>query len=261
MLKMSDDYRLNDIELATFVTNGYLSIHLDDIPDVHRTIADAFSALDHNPGDHVVDDVPELTQIMEHPRLAGAMKSILGENFEFNTHRHWHCKPPGSGYMHWHQDGLNNRDHSISRCLALYYPEDVTADMGPTVIVPGTHFRNAPTDRMAHYFNIRGQVPMVVPAGTVAITHYDLWHGTCANTSSKQRHMMKFLANRKEPNAEPNWNHDPDWETASLDWNHKTESVRQILTFGNPLRVSQSDTYKERHIRSKCWNELLGRTE
>ena len=76
--------------------------------------------------------------------------------------------------------------------MASYYPRDVTVEMGPTVIVPGTHFRNAPTDRMATYTNIRGQVPLVVKAGTIALTHYDLWHGTFANRSSVSRHMIKI---------------------------------------------------------------------
>ena len=248
----------NDIDVANFIVNGYCLIHLDDIPETHKIITEKFSALDHNPGDDVCDEIVELNEIMAHPKLTGAIKSILGDDYEFNAHRHWHCKQPGSGHMHWHQDSVNNRNRSIEHCLALYYPEEVTADMGPTMILPTTQFRNAPSDRMRHYYNIKGQVPIVVPAGTVAITHYDLWHGTAANTSKKKRHMMKFLMSRQSPNIAPNWDHNPGWDKESLDWNFKAESVNQVLTFTNPLSVSQSDFYKERHIRSQCWQQLLG---
>ncbi|MBN4073943.1 phytanoyl-CoA dioxygenase family protein [bacterium AH-315-E10] len=256
-----NDYLLDDIEMATFIVNGYYLIQLDDVPGLHKKIAAAFGNLDRNPGDDVANEISELQEIMTHPKLTGPLRSILGDAFEFNAHRHWHCKKPGAGYMHWHQDSVNNRDHSIKRCLALYYPEDVTADMGPTMIVPGTHYRNAPTDRMAHYYNIIGQIPLIVKAGTIAITHYDLWHGTAPNTSDKKRHMMKFLVNRTASNSTPTWNHDPAWDDNDLDWNHEKKSVKQVLTFSNPLDVSQSDLYKERKLRNKSWHELLGESE
>ena len=160
----------------------------------------------------------------------------------------------------WHQDGLNNRDVLLNRFLGLYYPTDVTPDMGPTIIVPGTQFRNAPTDRMATYSNIRGQVPLVVKAGTVAFTHYDLWHGTAANRSPHKRHMIKFLFRRTQDNTAPTWNHDPEAADKPADWNERdrAEDVTNILNFTNPLGVSQSDHYKERAIRRQNWNYLMG---
>ena len=45
--------------------------------------------------------------------------------------------------------------------MFLYYPQDVTADMGPTYVVPGTHLYNTPSDMMQNYGNIRGQVPLI----------------------------------------------------------------------------------------------------
>ena len=163
----------------------------------------------YNPGDAITEAVPELWQVLDHPTVTGALVSLLGPDYEVQSHRHWHCKQPNSPHMNWHQDGLNNRDVLLNRFLGLYYPTDVTPDMGPTIIVPGTQFRNAPTDRMATYTNIRGQVPLVVKAGTVAFTHYDLWHGTAANRSLHKRHMIKFLFRRTQDNTAPTWNHDP----------------------------------------------------
>ncbi len=164
------------------------------------------------------------------------------------------------GSMKWHQDGLNKREVGINRFLGLYYPRDVTPDMGPTVIVPGTQFRNAPSDRMATYGNIKGQIPLVVKAGTIALAHYDIWHGTGANTSGVKRHMVKFLFRRTAENTEPTWNHDLEGDKKARDWNLKGESKNavDILTFSNPLSVAQSDHYKDRTIRRKCWDLLLG---
>jgi len=255
-------YLLSDADVAKFIVTGYHMVQLDLPSGLNESIAQQLDTLDYNPGDAITDVVPELNQVLEHPATTGVLKSLLGHDYIVQSHRHWHCKQPNSGHMQWHQDSVNRRDTSINRFLGLFYPTDITPDMGPTVIVPGTQFRNAPTDRMATYTNIRGQVPIVVKAGTIAFTHYDLWHGTAANRSEVKRHMIKFLFGRNSPNTAPTWNHDPEALNAPRDWNKKdkAEDANNILTFANPIGVSQSDHYKERQIRRQCWNELMGQT-
>ncbi len=251
---------LTDLEVARFIVNGYHMVELD-LPDgVHEHIAEQLDALTSNPGDGITDTVPELRQVLEANAVTGALTSLLGAEYTVGPHRHWHCKEPHTGTLHWHQDATNNRDSRIVRCLGLYYPRTVTPDMGPTMIVPGTHFRNAPTDRMATYTNIRGQIPLAVKAGTIAFTHFDLWHGTAANRSNIKRHMVKFSFSRSKDNTSPTWNHDPANLNDHRNWNlrEKAATVGDILTFANPLGVSQSDHYKERAIRNQCWNDLMG---
>lgn len=253
-------YLLTDVEMARFIATGYHIVE-PELPDGHNeSIAQQLDALESNPGDAITETVPELWDVLNHPAVQGALISLLGENYRVNSHRHWHCKQPDTAYMHWHQDGTNNRNTQINRLLGLYYPRTITPDMGPTVIVPGTQYRNAPTDRMATYSNIRGQLPLNVKAGTVAFTHYDLWHGTAANRSNVKRHMVKFLFNRTQENSAPTWNHDPEALNKPQDWNlrDQAEDVNNILAFTNPIGVSQSDHYKERAIRRQCWQELMG---
>ena len=256
----SAEFLLKDVDMARFLVNGYHVVELELPEGLNEKIAGRLDTLQANPGDAITETVPELWQIVEHPQVRGALISLLGEEYSVNSHRHWHCKLPGSGDMQWHQDSTNDRGTTIDRLLGLYYPHTITADMGPTVIVPGTQFRNAPTDRMATYTNIRGQVPLTVPAGTFAITHYDLWHGTASNSSNIKRHMIKFLFNRTSANSSPSWNHDPEALNRPRDWNarDKAQDAANILAFGNPLGVSQSDHYKERTIRHQCWQELMG---
>ncbi len=255
---MDKSLLLTDMEMVDFIVNGYHLLELDLPGGLDGRIACQLDALNSNPGDAIADAVPELWQVIEHPAVHGALVSLLGENYEVQSHRHWHCKQPHTGHMSWHQDSTNNRNTRIDRLLGLYYPTDITPEMGPTVIVPGTQFRNAPTDRMATYTNIRGQVPMVLKAGTIALTHYDLWHGTAANRSSVKRHMIKFLFRRVQDNTAPTWNHQHDAMNHPTDWNGKREDPRNVLSFGNPIGVGQSDHYKERQIRWRCWNNLLG---
>lgn len=249
---------LTDLEMAGFIVNGYHLLELDLPEGLNERIAGQLNELDYNPGDAIAEVVPELWQVIEHPAVKGALVSLLGDDFEVMGHRHWHCKQPHTGHMSWHQDSTNNRDTRIDRLLGLFYPTDITPEMGPTVIVPGTQFRNAPTDRMSTYTNIHGQVPMVVKAGTFALTHYDLWHGTAANRTPVKRHMIKFLFRRVRDNKAPTWNHDPDVMNVPTAWGGKREDPKNVLSFGNPIGVGQSDHYKERQIRWKCWNNLLG---
>lgn len=251
---------LDDRAVVDFIVRGYLLLQLDLPPGVDARIAAALDGMRSNPGDAITDALPELHRVLDHPLVRGALTSLAGQDYRVMEHRHWHCKEPGSPSMHWHQDGKNRRDDGLDRFLGLYYPADVTADMGPTIVVPGTHFRNAPTDRMRTYTNIRGQVPLVVKAGTFALTHYDLWHGTAANRSPRRRHMIKFLFNRTRRNARPTWNHAPDAMGGLQDWDRRAESGRplDLLRFTNPLNVSQTDHYKEVAKRSAVWAELTG---
>ena len=254
------EHLLDDLQVVEFIVNGYHLVEPDLRPGLNETIAAKLDAMRRNPGDAICDEVPELNEVLDHPAVRGALVSLAGADYEVMFHRHWHCKEPRTGYMHWHQDGKNRRCVALDKFLGLYYPADVSPDMGPTIIVPATQYRNAPTDRMRTYGNIRGQVALAVKAGTFAITHYDLWHGTAANRSGKRRHMVKFLFARTQERPGATWNHDPQCMNVLRDWNLREQAADPFnrLSFANPLNVSQSDSYKERAIRREVWEQLTG---
>jgi hypothetical protein len=246
------DTLLNDEQVMRFVTRGYHLVELDLPAGLNETIYEACGRLESNPGNGIYDAVPELREVYAHPKVQGALVSLLGEEMRMNAHRHLHTTP--ARYLHsqnWHQDGTNVRHHQVRTALALYYPQDVTPENGPTVILPGSHFRNAPTDRMAAYANIRGQVFLTVRAGTVAITHYDIWHAATLNRSDRPRHMLKFLFDRRSEPSAPSWNHDPV-AGASV----AQQLLREMV--GPPYGYT-SDFYKEWELRREMWDWLLGR--
>lgn len=246
---MSDKpYLLTDDEVITFIIRGYHIVEADFPQGFNESIYGELSQLTENPGDGILDRVPKLYQVYDHPKVRGALISLLGEEVQMNSHRHCHINPTGTRSQGWHQDGVNQRHHQIRTVLAMYYPQDVTPDLGPTVIMPGTHFRNAPTDRMATYANFREQVVLNVKAGTVAITHYDIWHAATANRGARTRYMLKFLFSRRGEPKGPSWNHDPEKAAALMG------------RFGErACACSQSDHYKERGLRREMWNHLIGK--
>ena len=101
--------------------------------------------------------------------------------------------------------------HHTRRLLVFYYPQDTPIELGPTGVVP-----------MSHYYSTREgaeispEQPIVGKAGTVAFANYDLWHRAMPNSSEKRRYMMKFLYVRmSEPEG-------PTWENKETDWANGT---------------------------------------
>jgi hypothetical protein len=239
--------------MIDFVIRGYLVLKPDLPTAYHAAVYDditaVFAGRPDNPGNAIYDLVPALRAVWSDPQVHGALISLLGADYRMNAHRHCHLSPPGMRSQYWHQDGTNKRHHQIRTVLGFYYPQDVTPELGPTVVMPGTHFRNAPTDQMATYANLRDQVLLTVPAGTVVLAHYDIWHAGTSNSGTRARYMCKFLFDRLSEPVAPSWNHDPQKEQEEL----------PRLTFEKACACSQSDHYKERALRGDMWNHLVGR--
>jgi hypothetical protein len=246
------DDLLTDEQVLSFITRGYHLVEPDFPEGFNEGVCEAIDHLKGSLGNGIYNAVPALKQVYEHPKVRGALVSLLGEDVTMNGHRHLHTSMPGSGSQSWHQDGTNVRHHQTWCCLAMYYPHDVAAEMGPTAIMPGTHFRNTPTDLMANYTNIKGTVFLTVKAGTVAITHYDLWHCATLNRTDRRRYMLKFLFDRKTAPTKPTWNHDP--ATADQTARGKYSEMVGHLGYG-------SDYYKEWELRKQMWLWMQGRNE
>ena len=245
---------LDDEAVLKFVVRGYHLVHPDLPAKLNEKVYSACSALAENPGNGIYTAVPELREVYEHPSVQGALASLLGTDYRMNAHRHLHTTP--AHYLHsqnWHQDSTNVRHHQIQTVLAMYYPQEVTPESGPTVILPASHFRNAPTDRMASYANIRGQLFLNVPAGTVAIVHYDIWHAGTLNRSDNPRHMLKFLFDRRSEPLTPSWNHNPNLSSDAVQ--------NRIMEMAGPPIGYCSDFYKEWQLRRNMWDWLCGKRQ
>lgn len=251
---MSDaQYLLNDEQVMAFITNGFHLVEPELPAGLNEAICADLDNLTGNPGNGILASVPRLQEVYDNPMVRGALISLLGEDMVMNPHRHWHTIQPGTQSQGWHQDGTNVRHHQIWTVLAMYYPHDVPAEMGPTAVLPGSHFRNAPTDRMATYANIRGQKFLTVKAGTVAITHYDLWHAGTLNRTNRRRSMLKFLFDRKSTPTAPSWNHDPV-EGPRI-------AMQGFKAMIGPNQYYNSDYYKEWELRREMWQWMIGNGE
>ena len=123
-----------------------------------------------NPGNNILPRVPEMRHILNCPEVRGALISVLGPDYLEHPHRYCHFIPPGRDGQTWHKDDYiydqNVRHHRGRWVMAFYYPQAVTADMGPTSIAPG-HQHYDTTAQLETEES--AEMPITGPAGTVAI--------------------------------------------------------------------------------------------
>lgn len=248
---------MTDDEMASFVINGYHIVKPGLPTGFNREVYDELKALPSNPGDGIYEAVPKLKQVYESPEMHGALTSLLGPGYQMFPHRHCHRNSPGTLSQQIHQDNLNDlriRDgqvrgpDKVELVLAMYYPQDVASNMGPTVVLPGTHMLKAMPDRMASQGNFKQQYTATVDAGSVVILHYDIWHAGSANTSDTVRYMLKFLFQRANLPDVPSWKHDSE----------NNANIRQRLESESPMTLQRSLNAKQRHMRLRMWNYLTG---
>lgn len=206
-LTMNPTQLLTDSQMQDYLVNGYVTLQTDFPLEFHTNIcreAEAVFERGPNPWNDIYPLIPELVEVFAHPVVDGALTSILGAGYIMHPHRHCHLNRPGTPAQGQHKDSYeeddNVRHHRTRWAMAFYYPQDVTLEMGPSAIQPGTQYYNTRKQAKQHE-----EIALTGKAGTVTIIHYDLWHRALANESNKQRFMMKFLFCRMEEPSEPAW--------------------------------------------------------
>jgi hypothetical protein len=213
--------RLSDIEVQRFIVDGFLTV---DTPfaeaPVHESIvAKLDSAIERmgNPGNNLLAVVPDIQKVFDHPAVRGAVESLLGPDAFLHPHCHCHNHQPGAGDQSWHKDEYNYdctmRSPRCEWIFALYYPQTVTPDMGPTAILPQYQSVDSVSNENASLAT-EEEAALTVPAGTVALIDFDCWHRGSANTSDQVRYMCKFHYCRMgPPTGPPSWDHkDSAWQ-------------------------------------------------
>ena len=191
--------RLDDRALQRFLRDGYVTVDAGLSADFHRDLFEEVDGLfesEANPGNNILPRVPAIRRVLDSPPVHGALQSLLGGDYYLHAHRFCHYRQPGSEAQRLHKDSWSRRHHRTRWCMAFYYPQDTSEEMGPTGVVPGSQYLNNPPDPAA-------EIALAGRAGTVTIVHYDLWHRGLANISDRKRYMLKFLFTRlDEPMAD-----------------------------------------------------------
>mmetsp|Transcript_126667 Transcript_126667/g.366636 ORF Transcript_126667/g.366636 Transcript_126667/m.366636 type:complete len:619 (-) Transcript_126667:119-1975(-) len=178
---------LSNSELVSFIRDGFLvlqpSVHGGE--SLHSAIYEKASQLPARGlcGNNFMRHVPEVSAILDAPEVVGALTSLLGEDYVLGASRHCHITKDGSAAQTLHQDdffGFNNYRHAAPTELMLfYYPQVVTPLMGPTAVIPRSHYSKPSTQEgpWGPETPHEEQAPLTLPRpGSCLLMHWHLWH-------------------------------------------------------------------------------------
>jgi HEAT repeat protein len=206
---------LTDEQMRQFIAEGYVVLKADFPDEFHKQMSEKLNEVyadEGNPGNNLLPRIPDLAKVFDHPVIRGALSSVLGEGFMMHPHRHGHFnrKAEAGG---WHKDSYwghyKMRNHRPWWAMIFYYPQEVTLDMGPTGVMPGTQCYQT---RIFEANETQEEVKSLGKAGTFALVHYDIWHRANANIAGKDRYMLKFQFMRTQAPKAASWdNRDEAW--------------------------------------------------
>lgn len=206
------------------------------------------------PGTYVSQAFPQdhpLSKILAQPVVAGTLKSLIGTNPIFD-HHHVHMTFPNRSRVQTnHQDStidLRSKNFDIQM---IYFPHEVNDKMGGTRYIPGTHLRTVHESQIARYQNIRGQIRVTCPAGTIIFFHHGIWHGGGKNTSDVPRIMYKL---RLQPSG-----------SQSLQWDTSDLTEERIKSWQRPIFHAfgkrEEDDVPSKLMSHEPWFDNTGRLE
>jgi ectoine hydroxylase-related dioxygenase (phytanoyl-CoA dioxygenase family) len=150
--------------------------------------------------------VPEVQELMLKPWVLELGRTLIGGQVGFGSLVP-NFVPAGSPGMGAHVDypySVMDEVPPVRPVLCmqmLWYLEDVTEDLAPTAVVPGSQLRRSKPDSEGFW---REAVPVLAKAGSLFVSHGGLWHATMPNRASRSRPAIisKYFPAR----ARPPWN-------------------------------------------------------
>lgn len=227
---------LTDREVLDFCRNGFLIVPGVVRDDTNRWVTEFLAGHSGPEPNEILHEERFVNEVLLNPAAAGAVRSLLGDRFELpvlmSNHRTVGPKPVIGG---WHRDGGAVSGPECNYLQVFYYPQEVTLEMGPTALLPGSHLVYHESTQMGHFGQFAHQVLTVAPAGTLFITSFAIWHRATAKTATATRNLMKYNYWRTVP-PQRDWIVDPGFDFA-------TEPYREYYKGGSPIPVSSEPTW------------------
>jgi hypothetical protein len=145
---------LDDTAMRRFVRDGYVTLQPQLSARYHATVCKRLDAVlargtpawsGGNPGNNLLPRVPQLMELLRHPRVHGALQSLLGHDYCMHMHRHLHDRhgvdENPAAVHHMHKDALVNsrhcadakrRQHRPRMLMLMYFPQDTPVGLAPS---------------------------------------------------------------------------------------------------------------------------------
>jgi Phytanoyl-CoA dioxygenase (PhyH) len=260
------EYLLNSIQMAQFVARGFLRFDELIPKELNEAImrdidgGEVKAQAAGTPLSQCYPPPSAVGEMLRLPQVAGIIQSLVGADPLFD-HQAVHVREPNEdSAQHLHGDSTIDTRMAFDIQL-MYFPHDVSPDMGGTLILPGSQYRRINEMDIARYQNFIGQIQTVCKAGTVLVVHHGIWHCGRQNKSSQKRYMFKVRLNPTERQLRL-WNTDDltDQQTKSqiiFGGSKKVNDVQGILDTQEPW-FENGDGRLEIINRIKQWRFLSG---
>jgi len=130
--------------------------------------------------------------ILKNPQAAGAIRSLLGANFKLPQNLCNHRAQCPAPAQNWHRDGGSIYTKRLDYLQVFYYPQDTPLALGPTEVIPGSHFVYGKANYMGHLRSVKLATATTAPAGSIFITVYSIWHRKGKSSATGERHLIKY---------------------------------------------------------------------
>ena len=244
------DPTMIDTQVLEFCKKGYLMLEGVVGDDINRRTVEFVETRGSEPSEILEQDW-FMDNVILQPDAAGAVRALLGRDFGLPVLVSNHRVTCPSPRQQWHRDGNSPHGPALRYLQVFYYPQDVPREMGPTEVLPGSHFLytngQLPQNYMGHYGAIRGSHYTTAPAGTIVLTVYSIWHRRSESTGSGVRNNLKYNYFRTAP-PERDWIREQGFDFATADYG-----------FGEPLTYRQQHRDTIDNAEMFCW--LCGKAE
>ena len=157
----------------------------------------------------------------------------------------------------WHVDAGGRRQVRLPGVhpwsfdvLTAYFAHDTPHEMGPTLVLPGSHMRSVLGPDVARYKNIAGQKRLSGKAGRIIFMHEALWHCAQTNETDHWRFMFKIRYNPRVPQRGI-FNTD-GWDS---------EEVRRFFRMNKNTHNLTGESSAAAQERADWWRYLCGADE
>jgi hypothetical protein len=200
---MTDPHRkhlLTSVQMAHFVAHGALRMDAvvpDELNQQAIAVLEAgIPAVPYGtPLSETFEEGSFAQRLVQLPEIAGAIHSLVGPEPTVDHHAVHIRKAHEGTAQNLHADAIIDVRTDAFDVQLMYYPQEVTLEMGGTLSVPGSHLRKTNESDTGRYQNLRGQTRLTCPAGTVVFLHHGIWHGGRRNDSDLDRYMFKIRFN------------------------------------------------------------------
>lgn len=242
-------------QMASFAARGFLRFDNLIPAEINRAVMAEIDAgtIDRPAGGTLLSacypSPSPLGEMLRLPKVQGIIQSLVGLDPTFDHHA-IHVRQPNEGQAQGlHGDSIiDTRMHFDIQLM--YFPHDVSLEMGGTLLLPGSQFRRINESDIARYQNFRGQIPMVCEAGTLLALHHGIWHCGRRNQTDQIRYMYKLRLNPQVRQLQL-------WNTADLD----TQMVADPFRKKNRQGSDEENLYSILTRREPWYENSTGRLE